>query len=150
MKLSVKQSLIMFTLICALCHSSLAIGGALFDALSPEKKTIIKTLTDEQFTRSTLSVSQQKEELAWFITAAASLKGISISVLSEELATHSYESEVLAPASSRLTGVQVTHDLKPEGDIIRQVNLQRIMAVKGQYDAFVNNSDMIGTHSRSC
>ncbi|HEA53079.1 ABC transporter substrate-binding protein [Marinobacter antarcticus] len=145
MKLSVLLTALTYTL----CVSSSALGGPLFDALSPEKQTLIKTLIDDQFARSTLSANEQAEELAWFVKAAAPLSGTSISVLSEELATHFYESATLAPAFSRLTGVPVTHDLKPEGDVIRQVNLQRIMAAKGRYDAFVNDSDLIGTHSRS-
>ena len=67
----------------------------------------------------------------------------------KNLATHRYESDVLAKAFSDITGIKVTHDLKPEGEVIRQVNLQRIMAAKGRYDAFVNDSDLIGTHART-
>lgn len=139
----------LFSFILTICYSSLAISGPLFDALSKKKQAFIKTVIEEHFSSSTLTASEQAEELAWFVSAAAPLNGTSIAVLSEELATHSYESEVLAPVFSRLTGVPVRHDLKPEGDVIREVNLQRIMAAKGRYDAFVNDSDMIGTHSRS-
>ncbi|WP_417514202.1 ABC transporter substrate-binding protein [Marinobacter sp.] len=144
-----KSPAFLVSLFCAFCYSPLAVSGPFFDALSAEKQTLIKALINEHFPSSTLTASEQAEELAWFANAAAPLAGTSISVLSEELATHSYESEILAPAFSRLTGVPVTHDLKPEGDVIREVNLQRIMAAKGRYDAFVNDSDMIGTHSRS-
>ncbi len=125
------------------------IAGPLFDSLSNEKRSLIRTLIQDHFPDSTLSEDEQAEELAWFTHAAAELQGTSISVLSEQLPTHDYEAEVLAPAFSMLTGIPVIHDRKPEGEVIRQINLQRIMAAKGRYDAFVNDSDMIGTHSRS-
>nr|WP_297400552.1 ABC transporter substrate-binding protein [uncultured Marinobacter sp.] len=124
-------------------------SGPLFDALSPEKQSLIESLVTDTFPDTTLSKEAQKEELAWFVQAAAPLEGTDIAVLSEQLTTHQYEAEVLAPAFSALTGIQVQHDRKPEGEVIRQINLQRIMAAKGQYDAFVNDSDNIGTHSRS-
>lgn len=119
------------------------------DALSSEEKDRILYWIDTAFPESTLSREQQAEELAWFTLAARPLRGLEISVLSEQLATHQYESEVLAEAFTDITGIQVTHDLKSEGEVIRQINLQRIMAAKGRYDAFVNDSDMIGTHTRT-
>lgn len=124
-------------------------AGPLFESLSGEKQSQIRTLIEDHFPDSTLSADEQAEELAWFAHAASELKGTEISVLSEQLPTHDYEAEVLAPAFSELTEIPVTHDRRPEGEVIRQINLQRIMAAKGRYDAFVNDSDMIGTHSRS-
>jgi len=124
-------------------------AGPLFDSLPEAKQSLILALIRDHLPDSTLSKVEQAEELAWFAHAAADLKGAEISVLSEQLPTHDYEAEVLAPAFSGLTGIEVTHDRKPEGEVIRQINLQRIMAAKGQYDAFVNDSDMIGTHARS-
>ncbi|MDX1755716.1 MAG: ABC transporter substrate-binding protein [Marinobacter sp.] len=119
------------------------------DALSIEEQDRILHWIDTAFPASTLSPEQQAEELAWFALAARPLQGREISVLSEQLATHQYESEVLARAFTDITGIKVTHDLKSEGEVIRRINLQRIMAAKGQYDAFVNDSDMIGTHTRT-
>ncbi|WP_404802833.1 ABC transporter substrate-binding protein [Marinobacter halotolerans] len=124
-------------------------GSDTFNALPEARKEVINRWISERFQSSTLSREQQAEELAWFARAAEPLEGLEISVLSENLTTHRYESEVLARAFSEITGIKVTHDLKPEGEVIRQVNLQRIMAVKGRYDAFVNDSDLIGTHSRT-
>ncbi len=125
------------------------LAGPLFDGLSPEKQSLIRALIADHFPDSTLSPEEQAKELAWFVHAASGLQNGEISILSEQLPTHDYEAEVLAPAFSQLTGIAVTHDRKPEGEVIRQINLQRIMAAKGRYDAFVNDSDMIGTHARS-
>jgi glycerol transport system substrate-binding protein len=132
-----------------LSFASASHGSATFNALPEARKEAINRWISERFQSSTLSREQQADEMAWFAQAAKPLEGLEISLLSENLATHRYESEVLAPAFSEITGITVTHDLKPEGEVIRQVNLQRIMAVKGRYDAFVNDSDLIGTHSRT-
>ena len=53
---------------------------------------------DSEFQPSTLSAEQQLEELAWFTAAAAPFRGMDISVVSETLTTHKYESEVLTRA----------------------------------------------------
>ena len=137
--------LMAFAIVCASPVSS----GLLLDALPEDKQSLIRALVSETFPDSTLTPDEQAEELAWFAHAASSLDGLSLSVLSEQLPTHDYEAEVLAPAFSAITGIEITHDRKPEGEVIRQINLQRIMAAKGRYDAFVNDSDMIGTHARS-
>ena len=134
---------------CLLCFSAAGHGSDTFSALPEARKQVINQWISENFQASTLSTEQQAEELAWFAHTAKPLEGLEISVLSENLATHRYESEVLAKAFSDITGIKVTHDLKPEGEVIRQVNLQRIMAAKGRYDAFVNDSDLIGTHART-
>ena len=49
-----------------------------------------------EFTDSTLSQEQQLEEMRWFIQAAKPFAGMSINVASETIATHEYESKVLA------------------------------------------------------
>ncbi len=103
--------------------------------------------TDEEFQPSTLTREQQLEELAWFTAAAAPLRGMSISVVSETLTTHKYESEVLARAFEEITGIRVTHDLIQEGDVIEKLQTQ-MQSGQNVYDAYVNDSDLIGTHSR--
>lgn len=102
---------------------------------------------DEEFQPSTLSRDEQLAELAWFTEAAAPLRGMRISVVSEALTTHAYESEVLARAFADVTGVQVTHDLIQEGDVIEKLQTQ-MQSGRNIYDAYVNDSDLIGTHSR--
>ncbi|WP_336367533.1 ABC transporter substrate-binding protein [Marinobacter sp. C2H3] len=142
-----KSSLLLTVVLCLFGTSALA--GPLFDRLPANKQAQIRALIADTFPESTFSAEQQAEELAWFVTVAKPLQGMDIAVLSEQLPTHAWESTVLAPAFSQLTGIHVTHDLKPEGEVIQQINLQRIMTAKGRYDAFVNDSDNIGTHSRS-
>lgn len=134
---------------CLLALTTTSHGADALRTLPEARKQIIDQWISEHFQASTLTRQQQAEELAWFARAAEPLAGLEISVLSENLATHRYESDVLAKAFSEITGIKVRHDLKPEGEVIRQVNLQRIMAAKGRYDAFVNDSDLIGTHSRT-
>ena len=102
---------------------------------------------DEEFQPSTLAREQQLEELAWFTGAAAPFRGMSISVVSETLTTHKYESEVLTRAFEAITGIRVTHDLIQEGDVIEKLQTQ-MQSGQNVYDAYVNDSDLIGTHSR--
>ncbi len=102
---------------------------------------------DEEFRPSTLSRAEQLEELAWFTEAAAPFRGMRISVVSETLTTHEYESVVLASAFEDITGIHVTHDLIQEGDVIEKLQTQ-MQSGQNVYDAYVNDSDLIGTHSR--
>ena len=101
----------------------------------------------EEFQPSTLSQAEQQAELAWFTEAAESLRGVSINVVSETLTTHEYESETLAQAFYDITGIRVTHDLIQEGDVIEKLQTQ-MQSGENVYDAYVNDSDLIGTHAR--
>ncbi|MEM6545926.1 MAG: hypothetical protein AAF680_13540, partial [Pseudomonadota bacterium] len=47
----------------------------------------------DEFEASTLSQQEQLDELAWFTQAAEPFRGMAISVVSETLTTHQYESE---------------------------------------------------------
>lgn len=102
---------------------------------------------DDEFQPSTLTREAQLAELAWFSQAAAPFRGMRISVVSETLTTHQYESEVLARAFQEITGIEVTHDLIQEGDVIEKLQTQ-MQSGENVYDAYVNDSDLIGTHSR--
>jgi glycerol transport system substrate-binding protein len=99
------------------------------------------------FQPSTLTRELQIEELRWFQEAAKPFAGMDIKVVSETIATHEYESKVLAKAFTELTGINVTHDLLQEGDVIEklQTQMQSGMSV---YDMYVNDTDLIGTHYR--
>ncbi len=96
---------------------------------------------------STLTREEQEAEMQWFIDAAAPFQGMEISVVSETITTHVYEAEVLAPAFSAITGIQVTHDLIGEGDVIERLQTQ-MQTGENIYDMYVNDSDLIGTHWR--
>ena len=102
---------------------------------------------DAEFQPSTLSREAQLAELTWFIDAATPFRGMRINVVSETLTTHEYESEVLTRAFEEITGITVTHDLIQEGDVIEKLQTQ-MQSGQNIYDAYVNDSDLIGTHSR--
>ncbi|MEM0899249.1 MAG: ABC transporter substrate-binding protein [Pseudomonadota bacterium] len=96
---------------------------------------------------SVLSREDQEAEMQWLIDAAAPFQGLEIKVVSETITTHEYESQVLAPAFTAITGIQVTHDLIGEGDVVEKLQTQ-MQTGENIYDAYVNDSDLIGTHWR--
>ena len=96
---------------------------------------------------STLSRADQEAEMQWFIDAAKPYAGMEIKVVSETITTHEYESKVLAPAFTAITGIKVTHDLIGEGDVVEKLQTQ-MQSGENIYDAYVNDSDLIGTHWR--
>ena len=102
---------------------------------------------DEEFQRSVLSKDEQMAEMEWFINAAEPFSGMEINVLSETIPTHSYESEVLTRAFEEITGIKVNHQLLGEGEVVQAVQTQ-MQTNRNLYDAYVNDSDLIGTHSR--
>jgi len=67
---------------------------------------------------STLSRADQEAEMQWFVDAAKPFAGMEIKVVSETITTHEYESKVLAPAFTAITGIKVTHDLIGEGYVV--------------------------------
>ena len=102
---------------------------------------------NEEFQPSTLSKNEQLAEMEWFISAAKPFKGMEINVLSEGIPTHSYESEVLTKAFEEITGIKVNHQILGEGEVVQAVQTQ-MQTRRNLYDAYVNDSDLIGTHSR--
>ena len=106
-----------------------------------------KKWVSKEFQPSTLSQKDQLKEMEWFIKAAAPFKGMKIKVVSETIPTHEYESKVLTKAFKEITGIEVTHDLIQEGDVIEKLQVQ-MQSGKNVFDAYINDSDLIGTHSR--
>jgi len=102
---------------------------------------------NDEFQPSTLSQEEQMSEMEWFVKAAEPFKGMEIKVVSETIPTHSYESETLTKAFEEITGIKVTHDLIQEGDVIEKLQTQ-MQSDENIYDAYINDSDLIGTHSR--
>ena len=96
---------------------------------------------------STLSRADQEAEMQWFVDAAKPFAGMEIHVVSESLTTHKYESEVLAPAFTAITGIKVIHDLIQEGDVVEKIQTQ-MQTGENIYDGYINDSDFIGTHWR--
>ena len=102
---------------------------------------------DEEFQPSVLTKDEQLAEMQWFIGAAQPYAGMEINVLSEGIPTHSYESEVLTQAFFEITGIKVNHQILGEGEVVQAVQTQ-MQTGRNLYDAYVNDSDLIGTHSR--
>jgi len=102
---------------------------------------------DQEFQPSTLSRDDQLKEMEWFIKAAEPFKGMEVNVLSETIPTHTYESETLTKAFEEITGIKVNHQLLGEGEVVQAVQTQ-MQTNRNLYDAYINDSDLIGTHSR--
>ena len=119
----------------------------LFTTSASADTAAAKKWVDAEFQPSTLSKAQQMKEMEWFINAAKPFKGMKIKVVSETIPTHEYESKVLAKAFEEITGIEVTHDLIQEGDVIEKLQTQ-MQSGENIFDAYINDSDLIGTHSR--
>ncbi|MEO0329521.1 MAG: ABC transporter substrate-binding protein [Pseudomonadota bacterium] len=101
----------------------------------------------EEFQPSSLSAADQEAEMDWFVNAAKPFAGMEINVLSETIPTHTYESQTLTKAFEEITGIKVNHQLLGEGEVVQAVQTQ-MQTGRNLYDAYINDSDLIGTHSR--
>jgi glycerol transport system substrate-binding protein len=106
-----------------------------------------KKWVDSEFQPSTLSKAEQMKEMEWFANAAKPFRGMEINVLSETIPTHEYESKTLTKAFEEITGIKVNHQLLGEGEVVQAVQTQ-MQTNRNLYDAYINDSDLIGTHSR--
>ena len=122
----------------------MAVSGT---AIADQYQDAAKRWLGDEFKTSTLTPEQQMAEMQGYIDAAKPFRGMQINGVSETLTTHKYESEVLARAFSEITGIQLKHDLIQEGDVIEKLQTQ-MQSGRNIYDAYVNDSDLIGTHFR--
>jgi len=106
-----------------------------------------KRWAEKEFQPTTLSKEAQLKELLWFVEAAKPFKGMEVNVLSEGVPTHEYESKVLTKAFEEITGIKVNHQILGEGEVVQAVQTQ-MQTNRNLYDAYINDSDLIGTHSR--
>ena len=139
--------------------SALLLGGALAFPLACQAESTASPVQaalsasrwiDAEFQPSTLTRAQQIAELKWFTDTAAQLKaqGIhSIRVASEKIDTHDYEAKVLAKAFTEITGLTVQHDILSEGELVDKL-YAGMKSGKSDYDGWVSDSDLIGTHYR--
>jgi glycerol transport system substrate-binding protein len=125
----------------ALASTSVFATGVLANSAAAKK------WVNEEFQPSSLSKSDQLKEMDWFANAAKPFKGMEINVLSETIPTHEYESKTLAKAFEEITGIKVNHQLLGEGEVVQAVQTQ-MQTKRNLYDAYINDSDLIGTHSR--
>lgn len=100
-----------------------------------------------EFQPSTLTHAQQVSEMKWFIDAAKPFQGMEIRVVSELIDTHVYESSVLAKAFQEITGIKIIHEITGEDDVVKKIQAQMENDIY-IYDAYINDSDFIGYHSR--
>jgi len=132
----------MMTSAVALTAASAMVTAPAFADEAAAKKWI-----DSEFQPSTLSKEDQMKEMQWFIKAAEPFKGMEINAVSEALTVHEYESKTLAKAFEEITGIKVKHDVIQEGDVVEKIQTQ-MQSGKNVYDAWINDSDFIGTHFR--
>jgi len=126
--------------VCAV--AMMAYAGPAFADMAAAEKWI-----DSEFNPSTLTREEQLAQMQWFIDAAKPFAGLEINVLSEGIPTHEYESKVLTQAFEEITGIKVNHQILGEGEVVQAVQTQ-MQTNRNLYDAYVNDSDLIGTHSR--
>ena len=137
-----RTRILMMTSAVAMMAASAAVTAPAFADEAAAKKWI-----DSEFQPSTLSKDDQMKEMQWFIKAAAPYKGMEINAVSETLTVHEYESKTLAKAFEEITGIKVRHDIIQEGDVVEKIQTQ-MQSGKNVYDAWINDSDFIGTHFR--
>ena len=125
--------------------AALALTVSAFPASADEAAA--RKWVNEEFQPSAISKAEQMAEMKWFIQAAEPFVGMEVNVLSETIPTHTYESETLAKAFEEITGIKVNHQLLGEGEVVQAVQTQ-MQTNQNIYDAYINDSDLIGTHSR--
>ncbi|MGQ0485054.1 MAG: ABC transporter substrate-binding protein [Hyphomicrobiales bacterium] len=130
-----------------LLAATAAVALATFAGPSYADLAAAQKWVDSEFQPSTLSKEDQMKEMEWFIKAAEPFKGMEVNVLSETIPTHTYESQVLTKAFEEITGIKVNHQLLGEGEVVQAVQTQ-MQTNRNLYDAYINDSDLIGTHSR--
>ena len=130
-------------LIAAFVSAAFTAGaGQVFADMDAAEKWV-----NDEFQPSALSKDEQMAEMEWFIKASEPFKGMEVNVLSEGIPTHDYESKTLTKAFEEITGIKVNHQILGEGEVVQAVQTQ-MQTGRNLYDAYVNDSDLIGTHSR--
>ena len=132
---------IRYTVSAAALLVALGTGPSFADMAAAER------WVDSEFQPSVLSREDQLKEMEWFINAAKPFDGMEINVLSEGVPAHTYESTVLTKAFEEITGIKVNHQILGEGEVVQAVQTQ-MQTNRNLYDAYVNDSDLIGTHAR--
>ncbi|OQY58802.1 MAG: ABC transporter substrate-binding protein [Desulfobacteraceae bacterium 4572_88] len=123
------------------------ITGSANSAFADKQTDAAQKWVENEFQPSSLAKDEQMKEMEWLIKASAPFKGMEINVVSETITTHEYEAKTLTKAFEEITGIKVRHDLLQEGDVIEKLQTQ-MQSGKNIYDAYVNDSDLIGTHFR--
>jgi len=132
----------------ALGVASVALPSATHAQTDGARMSAAERWAKVEFQPSTLTFDEQMAEMEFFMRAAAPFRGQQIYVVSETINTHDYEARVLARAFREITDISVVHELVREGELV--VRLQKQMrSGRNLYDAYVNDSDHMGTHYRA-
>jgi glycerol transport system substrate-binding protein len=127
----------------ALAMALMVTGGPAFADMDAARAFLDEHIGDlSVFTRE-----EQEAEMEWFIQAAEPLQGMNINVVSETITTHEWEARVLAPAFSAITGINVSHTLIAEGEVVERLQTQ-LQTGENVFDMYINDADLIGTHWR--
>ncbi len=143
-----RSRFILFALV-ALCGLALTLSSssvARAQDITPEQKKAIESWVNN-FQPSSLSKEDQIKELTWFAQAAKAYKGMKVKSCAENIQTHTYEAEVLAKAFKDITGIEASHDIIGEGEVVQRLQTQ-IATKKKIYDLYVTDADLKGTHLR--
>ena len=102
----------------------------------------------ERSSASTLTPEEQLAELQWFIEGRRAVPGNG----DQRRLGDDHDARVRVAGATQafeeITGISVTHDLIAEGDVIEKLQTQ-VQSGENIYDAYVNDSDLIGTHWRN-
>ena len=130
------------------CVLSTALAVALSSGVAVADMAAAERYIKDEFKRSTISKEEQTSELKWYVDASAPLSGTEIKVLSDGIPVHKYDAEVLAKAFTEITGIKVVHEVVDEAGVVERIQTQ-MQSGENIYDAYINDSDLIGTHFRN-
>ncbi len=125
----------------------MAVAASCERALPHERREAIERWANE-FQPSAMDREDVLAELEWFARAAQPLQGIKVRSVAEDIKTHRWESDVLTRAFYEITGIEVTHDIKTEGEVVDKI-LQQMQTKRRIYEIYVNDADLVGTHLRA-
>ncbi len=145
--MTVRISILPGSIIMKSTTAALAASVLMLTSVAQADMAAAERWIGDEFQPSTLSRAEQTAEMQWFVDAAAPFSGMEINVLSETIPTHEYESKTLTKAFEEITGIRVNHQLLGEGEVVQAVQTQ-MQTKRNLYDAYINDSDLIGTHSR--
>ncbi|MDZ7800906.1 MAG: ABC transporter substrate-binding protein [Trueperaceae bacterium] len=137
----------MKTLRWSLVLVALLFGAALAQNDMDARMEAAERWIDEEFTPSVFTREEQLEEMRWFAEACEPFRGMEIDSTAENIRTHVYESDVLTQAFEEICGIEVTHDIIGEGDVVERLQTQ-MNSGEVIYHIYVNDADLIGTHLR--
>lgn len=131
----------LIALFCSLLLPTLA------PASEPARLAAAERWLTSEFQPSSLDKAAQRQELRWFIDAAAPFRGQTVKVASETIATHRYERDVLSRAFYEITGIKVEHEIMHEGLVVERLG-EEMRGGPVRYAMYINDSDSIGAHFR--